>query len=60
MNPNNNIIMTSHDLGQVRRLADEVLFLYQGRLLEQSPADLFFKAPKSPEAKAFIEGNLLW
>ena len=32
------IVMTTHDLGQARRLADEVLFLHQGRLVEQAPA----------------------
>lgn len=54
------IIMTTHDLGQARRLADEVLFLHHGRLLDQSPAATFFSAPQSPEAAAFLEGRLLW
>ena len=39
------IVMTTHDLGQARRLADEVLFLNRGRLLEQGPADRFFTHP---------------
>ena len=54
------IIMTTHDLGSARRLADEVLFLHHGRLLESGPADEFFAAPKSREAAAFLEGELLW
>ena len=54
------LIMTTHDLGQARRLADEVLFLHCGRLLEHSPADSFFSQPHSPEAAAFLDGNLLW
>ena len=54
------LIMTTHDLGQARRLADEVLFLYRGRLLEHSPADSFFAQPQSAEAAAFLSGNLLW
>lgn len=54
------ILMTSHDLGQVRRLADRVLFLHAGRLREDSPADRFFQAPESPEARAFVAGDLLW
>ena len=54
------IVMTTHDLGQARRLADEVLFLYQGRLLEQSPARQFFEHPSSPEARAYVAGELLW
>ena len=54
------LIMTTHDLGQARRLADEVSFLHRGRLLEHSPAAAFFSQPQSAEAAAFLEGNLLW
>jgi len=54
------IIMTTHDLGMARRLADEVVFLNKGRLLEQSPADAFFNAPESGEATAFLKGELRW
>jgi tungstate transport system ATP-binding protein len=54
------IIMTTHDLGQARRLADEVLFLHRGRLLEHGPATEFFSTPQSKEATAFLEGRLLW
>src|SRR5512145_2394168 len=54
------IIMTTHDLGQARRLADEVLFLHHGRLVEYAPASAFFGNPQSQEAAAFLEGKLLW
>ena len=54
------IIMTTHDLGQAKRLADEVLFLNRGRLLEKTPADQFFKQPENDLAQAFINGELLW
>ena len=54
------LIMTTHDLGQARRLADEVLFLHRGRLLEHSPTASFFTQPQSAEAAAFLDGNLLW
>lgn len=53
-------VMTTHDLGQARRLADQVLFLHHGRLLEQTPADEFFREPRSAEARSFIRGELLW
>ena len=52
------VIMTTHDLGQARRLADEILFLDRGRLLEHAPAEAFFRGPTSPAAAAFIEGRL--
>jgi tungstate transport system ATP-binding protein len=54
------IVMATHDLGQARRLADRVLFLHHGRLLEDTPAARFFEQPASPEAAAFIRGELLW
>lgn len=54
------IVMTTHDLGQARRLADEVLFLDRGRLVERAPADRFFAAPASPAAQAFLKGDLPW
>ncbi len=53
------IVMTTHDLGQARRLAEEVLFLHQGRLIERSPAAAFFAAPRTPEAATFIKGELV-
>ncbi len=54
------IVMTTHDLGQARRIADDVLFLYRGRLFEHSPAGVFFEAPRSAEAASFIDGKLFW
>lgn len=54
------IVMTTHDLGQARRLAGEVLFLHGGKLEERSPAARFFAGPESPTARAFLKGELLW
>ncbi len=54
------IVMTTHDLGQAKRLADRVLFLNHGRLVEDAPAAAFFAQPTSPEAAAFMRGELLW
>ncbi len=53
------IVMTTHDIAQARRLADEVLFLHHGRLLERSVAEEFFNGPSSEEAAAFLAGELL-
>jgi tungstate transport system ATP-binding protein len=54
------IVMTTHNLGQARRLGDEILFIDRGRLVERAPIDRFFAAPESPEAAAFIKGELPW
>jgi tungstate transport system ATP-binding protein len=53
------IIMTTHDLGQARRHADEIVFLHQGRLIERADATRFFARPGTPEARAFVAGELL-
>lgn len=54
------IIMSTHNLGQARRLGDEVLYIHQGRLAERAPVDTFFSRPASPEAAAFIKGESPW
>jgi tungstate transport system ATP-binding protein len=54
------IVMATHNLGQARRLGDEVLYLHGGRLVERSAVERFFKAPATPEAAAFIKAELPW
>ncbi|MEZ5445843.1 MAG: ATP-binding cassette domain-containing protein [Gammaproteobacteria bacterium] len=54
------IVMTTHDLGQARRLAEEIVFLHNGRLLEQRSAADFFAGPENEAARAFLRGELLW
>ena len=54
------IVMTTHNLGQARRLAQDVAILHRGRLIEHRAADAFFAGPQSPEARAFLAGDLVW
>ena len=54
------IVLVTHNLGQARRLGDEILFLHHGRLVERTPAARFFRRPESPEAARFLEGELPW
>jgi tungstate transport system ATP-binding protein len=54
------IVMTTHNLGQARRLAQDVAFLHRGRLIEHRPAGDFFAGPDAPEARAFLAGDLIW
>ena len=54
------IVMTTHDLGQARRVADEILFMHRGRILERQAADRFFDRPATEEATAFLAGTLKW
>ena len=54
------IVMTTHNLGQARRLGDEILFLYGGRLVERAPVERFFAQPATAEAASFIRGEMPW
>ncbi len=53
------IVMSTHDLGEARRLAGEVVLLHRGRLVESGPAPSFFAQPATAEARRFVAGELL-
>ncbi len=53
------VVMATHDIGQARRLAGDVVFLAKGRLIEHAAADRFFNDPVSEEARSFLAGNLV-
>jgi tungstate transport system ATP-binding protein len=53
------IVMASHDLGQVHRLAGDVIFLVRGALCERGLAANFLDRPMTPEAAAFLRGDLV-
>lgn len=53
------LVMATHDMGQARRLASDVIFLLHGRIHETGPAETFFAAPATPEAKAFLNGDIV-
>ena len=54
------VLMTTHNLGQATRLADDIIFLAEGRVQEHEPAQRFFAHPQSPAARAFMQGELPW
>ncbi|MCG6867488.1 MAG: ATP-binding cassette domain-containing protein [Gammaproteobacteria bacterium] len=53
------IIFVTHNLGQARRLADDVLFIHKGRPTEHSPAQTFFDRPSSQAAIDYLEDRLV-
>lgn len=53
------VLMSTHDLGQARRLAKDILFLVGGRLIENTSATAFFGGPQTNEAQAFLDGRIL-
>jgi tungstate transport system ATP-binding protein len=52
------IVMTTHNLGQARRLADEILFISGGRLVDHQPVERIFDEPATPDAAAIIKREL--
>jgi tungstate transport system ATP-binding protein len=53
------IILVTHDVGQARRIAEDVVFMSHGRVTEAGPAAAFFANPQSPEARAYLAGHLV-
>jgi tungstate transport system ATP-binding protein len=53
------IVMSTHDLGEARRIAGDIILLHRGRVIERAPADEFLASPKTYEAKSFVAGELL-
>jgi tungstate transport system ATP-binding protein len=53
------VVMSTHDLGQAKRIAGDIVLLHRGRLIENSPSELFFTAPRTQEARTFAAGELL-
>jgi len=54
------IVMSTHNMGQARRLATDVVFMYGGKVHECADADSFFgTTQKTPEAEAFVKGDIV-
>lgn len=53
------VLMSTHDLAQARRIAHRVLFVSDGKLVEDAAAPAFFAAPKDPRARQFLQGQFL-
>jgi tungstate transport system ATP-binding protein len=54
------VVLVSHNLGQVARLAEDVLVLSRGQAVEHGNARQILFAPRAPEAQAYIKGELPW
>ena len=54
------IIMITHNVFQALRLADTVLFMYEGRILDHGTKKEFFEKPKDERAYRFITGQMVY
>lgn len=55
---NYTIVVVTHILRQARRLADYIIFLYMGELIEHGPAEVILNDPKEPKTRAYIKGEI--
>jgi tungstate transport system ATP-binding protein len=53
------VVLSTHDLGEARRLAGDIVLLHRGRVVETGAAAAFFNAPQTGEARKFLAGELL-
>lgn len=53
------VIFITHDIGQARRMADDVVFMHRGQIVEHSPADAFFRGPRSSVARDYLNGRIV-
>lgn len=53
------IVIVTHNIGQARRLADDIVFMHRGKAIEHSEATQFFAAPKTSEGSRFLQGELV-
>jgi len=52
------IVMATHNLSQARRMADEVVHIYDGEIVEVATPENFFENPKSEISRKFVNGEL--
>jgi phosphate transport system ATP-binding protein len=55
---NYTLVVVTHILRQARRMADYVIFLYMGELVEHGPAEQFFTSPRDDRTRAYISGEI--
>lgn len=53
------VIFVTHDVAQARRVADDVVFLHHGRVLEHADAAAFFERQRSAEARLYLAGEIV-
>jgi phosphate transport system ATP-binding protein len=52
------VVIVTHNLGQARRISDQTVFFYQGRLVEAGPTEQVFEDPKEPETARYVTGRM--
>ena len=54
------LVLVTHNVFQAHRLADRVVFLLEGKLIETAPVQDFFEQPRDPRTRAFVNGEMVY
>lgn len=49
------MIVVTHEMGFAREVADRVIFMDQGQIVEEAPPEVIFKSPKEERTRAFLQ-----
>jgi tungstate transport system ATP-binding protein len=52
--------MVTHNIFQARRIAQEVIFMHEGRIIEAGETEKVFTSPEDPRTRAFVEGRMVY
>ena len=52
------MVIVTHEMGFARRVANRIVFMESGQVVEQAPPDQFFSAPREPRTRAFLQAIL--
>lgn len=53
------VVLVTHDIGQARRLAREIVFVHRGRVVERASSERFFDHPETQAAEAYLKGEII-
>ena len=54
------IVMVTHNIFQARRVAQDVIFLHEGRIVEMGPTEKMFTSPEDPRTRDFVDGRMIF
>lgn len=53
------IIFITHDINQAKRIADDIIFIHRGKVLEHTNTKTFFKKPQTVETASYLDGKII-
>jgi len=54
------VVMVTHNMFQAKRVADRVIFMYRGSIVEEADSEKIFSSPREDLTRGFISGTMVW